>query len=220
MTLKPALSGLGALLFSLAFATPAFAHLDPVEHGSFMAGFTHPLFGLDHILAMVAVGLWAASVGAAPAKVEDGFASSGATAKNAGKAVWAVPLAFVATMAVGFLASILGVPLPFVEPVILASVIFIGIMVALALPLPTVGVAAVVAFFALFHGHAHGGEMGEAGAFGYAAGFLVATALLHAAGVALGLVAAKFLQTARGAAATRIAGGLTVLGGLWLAIGG
>ncbi|WMT87215.1 HupE/UreJ family protein [Pelagibacterium sp. 26DY04] len=191
---------LAALLVVLIGTAPAFAHLDPVEHGSFMAGFTHPLFGLDHILAMVAVGLWAASVG--------------------GRALWAVPAAFVATMAIGFAAAILGLPLPFVEPVILASVIFIGIMVALALPLPTAGVAAVVAFFALFHGHAHGGEMGEAGAFGYAAGFLAATALLHAAGVALGVVAGRLLATRRGLAATRIAGGLTALGGLWLTIAG
>ncbi len=191
---------LAALALVALSTAPAFAHLDPGEHGSFMAGFTHPLFGLDHILAMVAVGLWAASVG--------------------GRALWAVPVAFVATMAIGFAASILGMPLPFVEPVILASVIFIGIMVALALPLPTAGVAAVVAFFALFHGHAHGGEMGEAGAFAYAAGFLVATAVLHAVGVALGIGAAMVLARSRGAVLTRIAGALTALGGLWLAIGG
>lgn len=194
-----------AIITLAAMTAPAFAHLDPVEHGSFMAGFTHPLFGLDHILAMVAVGLWAASVG---------------SIKGSRKALWAVPAAFVATMAIGFAAAIVGIPLPFVEPVILASVIFIGIMVALALPLPTAGVAAVVAFFALFHGHAHGGEMGEAGAFGYAAGFLVATAVLHAAGVALGLAAGRLLATTRGAVATRVAGGLTALGGLWLVIGG
>ena len=191
---------LAALALVALSTAPAFAHLDPGEHGSFMAGFTHPLFGLDHILAMVAVGLWAASVG--------------------GRALWAVPVAFVATMAIGFAASILGMPLPFVEPVILASVIFIGITVALALPLPTAGVAAVVAFFALFHGHAHGGEMGEAGAFAYAVGFLVATAVLHAVGVALGVGAAMVLARSRGAVLTRIAGGLTALGGLWLAVGG
>lgn len=189
-----------ALVLVVAGTAPAFAHLDPVDHGSFAAGFTHPLFGLDHILAMVAVGLWAASVG--------------------GKALWAVPTAFVATMAVGFGAALLGMPLPFVEPVILASVIFIGIMVALALPLPTAGVAAVVAFFALFHGHAHGGEMGEAGAFGYAAGFLVATALLHAVGVAAGVGLGRILATTRGAIVTRIAGALTAVGGLWLVIAG
>ena len=189
-----------ALVLFAAATAPAFAHLDPVEHGSFAAGFTHPLFGLDHILAMVAVGLWAASVG--------------------GKALWAVPTAFIATMAVGFGAALLDMPLPFVEPVILASVIFIGIMVALALPLPTAGVAGVVAFFALFHDHAHGGEMGEAGAFGYAGGFLVATALLHAVGVAASIGLARILATTRGAVATRIAGGLTALGGLWLVIAG
>jgi|TARA_A100001391_G_scaffold47848_1_gene28519 urease accessory protein len=191
---------LTAFALVIVGTAPAFAHLDPLEHGSFAAGFSHPLFGLDHILAMIAVGLWAASVG--------------------GKALWAVPTAFVATMAVGFGAALLGMPLPFVEPVILASVIFIGVMVALALPLPTVGVAAVVAFFALFHGHAHGGEMGEAGALGYAAGFLAATALLHAVGVAAGVGVGRVLATARGAIATRIAGGLTALGGLWLAISG
>jgi len=191
---------LTAFALVIVGTAPAFAHLDPLEHGSFAAGFSHPLFGLDHILAMVAVGLWAASVG--------------------GKALWAVPTAFVATMAVGFGAALLGMPLPFVEPVILASVIFIGVMVALALPLPTVGVAAVVAFFALFHGHAHGGEMGEAGALGYAAGFLAATALLHAVGVAAGVGVGRVLATARGAIATRIAGGLTALGGLWLALSG
>ena len=179
-----------ALSVLLAATTSALAHLDPVGHGSFMAGFTHPLFGLDHILAMVAVGLWAASLG--------------------GRALWAVPLAFVAAMALGFAAAMFALPLPFVEPVILTSVIFIGIMVALALPLPAPAVAACVAFFALFHGHAHGGEMGEAGALGYAGGFLVATALLHAAGLALG----------RWLFATRIAGGLAALGGVWLAVAG
>lgn len=188
-----------ALAATVAATAPAFAHLDPVAHGSFAAGFTHPVFGLDHILAMVAVGLWAANIG--------------------GRAFWAVPLAFLTLMATGFGAAMLGAPLPFVEPVILASVIFIGIMIALALPIPLAGIAGVVAFFALFHGHAHGGEMGEAGAFGYAAGFLPATALLHGAGMALGLAAGKGLHAGRGAVATRIAGALTALGGLWLAIG-
>lgn len=189
-----------ALVFFVAAAAPAFAHLDPIEHGSFAAGFSHPLFGLDHVLAMVAVGLWAASIGR--------------------RALWAVPAAFVATMAVGFGAALVGMPLPFVEPAILASVIFIGIMMALALPLPTAGVAAMVAFFALFHGHAHGGEMGEAGALGYAGGFLVATALLHTIGVGAGLGLGRILATTRRTIFTRIAGGLTALGGLWLIIAG
>lgn len=194
------LKRLALALMTLAAATaPAFAHLDPVEHGSFAGGFTHPLFGFDHLLAMVAVGLWAASIG--------------------GRALWAVPLAFVATMALGFGAAIIGAPLVFVEPVILASVIFIGIMVALALPIPTLGVAAVVAFFALFHGYAHGGEMGAAGAWGYASGFLVATAFLHAIGIALGVAAGRVFDTSRGLLATRLAGVATSIAGLWLAMG-
>jgi urease accessory protein len=184
-----------ALAVSIAATLPAFAHLDPGEHGSFAAGFSHPLFGLDHILAMVAVGLWAAQQG--------------------GRAVWMVPAAFVGTMAIGFAFAIGGVPLPFVEPVILASVIFIGIAIALALPIPTPAVAAMVGFFAFFHGHAHGGELGEAGAWEFAIGFIFATALLHAVGIGAGLLLSRF----SGKVLTRIAGGATALGGLWLAFG-
>ncbi|UYO00824.1 MAG: HupE/UreJ family protein [Devosia sp.] len=191
--LKRALIVLTATLLA---TMPAFAHLDPAEHGSFAAGFSHPLFGLDHILAMVAVGLWAALQG--------------------GRAIWIVPSAFVGTMAIGFAAAIAGVPLPFVEPVILASVIFIGIGIALALPIPTTAVAAMVGFFAFFHGHAHGGELGEAGAWQFAIGFILATAVLHGAGIVGGLVLSKF----GGKVLTRLAGAATALGGVWLAIGG
>lgn len=182
-----------ALSILAAATMPAFAHLDPAEHGSLAAGFSHPLFGLDHILAMVAVGLWAAMQG--------------------GRAIWIVPAAFVGTMAVGFAAAIAGVPLPFVEPVILASVIFIGISIALALPVPTSAVATMVGFFAFFHGHAHGGELGEAGAWQFAIGFMIATAVLHIVGIVLGLALGRFGGKALG----RIAGAATALGGLWLA---
>ncbi len=184
-----------ALALSAAATAPAFAHLDPGEHGSFAAGFSHPLFGLDHILAMIAVGLWAAQQG--------------------GRALWIVPAAFVGTMAVGFGFAIFGAPLPFVEPVILASVIFIGIAIALALPIPTPAVAAMVGFFAFFHGHAHGGELGAAGAAEFAIGFVIATAVLHLVGILAGLV----LSRVSGKALTRIAGAATALGGLWLAFG-
>lgn len=181
------------LAITLAATIPAFAHLDPVEHGSLAAGFSHPLFGLDHILAMVAVGLWAAQQG--------------------GRALWLVPTAFVGTMAVGFAAAIAGAPLPFVEPVILASVIFIGVAIALALPIPTSTVAALVGFFAFFHGHAHGGELGGAGAEQFALGFILATAVLHAVGIGAGLLLSRF----SGKLLTRLAGAATALGGLWLA---
>ena len=191
------LSALAALAFS---ASPALAHLDPTEHGSFMAGFTHPLFGTDHVLAMVAVGLWAAMLG--------------------GRAVWAVPGAFVGVMALGFAASFAGIDLPFVEPTILASVVAIGLLVALAVPVPLSAGMAVVGFFAFFHGYAHGGEMGEATAFGYAAGFAVATALLHAAGVGLGLGIARALSGGAGQLVTRAAGAVTALAGIWLMVAG
>ncbi|WEX10425.1 HupE/UreJ family protein [Chelativorans sp. AA-79] len=181
-----------------AATAPAFAHLDPAAHGSFMAGFSHPLFGLDHILVMVAVGLWAATLG--------------------GRAMGLVPAAFVGTMILGFAAALFGAPLPFVEPVILASIVFIGIMMALALPLPAAGMMGIVAFFAFFHGHAHGGELGAAGAARFAVGFAVTTALLHAAGIALGLAFGRWQK--ENEAFTRTAGAATALAGLWLAFAG
>jgi urease accessory protein len=177
-------------------AAPAFAHLDPEEHGSFMAGVSHPLFGLDHILVMVAVGLWAAQIG--------------------GKALWGVPAAFVATMAIGFGLALAGVDLPFVEPAILASVVALGLLVAMAVKLDTTASAAIVAIFALFHGHAHGGELGSAGALEFGIGFVVATALLHVAGIGLGLSIARL---SGGAIAARLLGAITALAGLVLAFG-
>ncbi|WP_296082103.1 HupE/UreJ family protein [uncultured Agrobacterium sp.] len=183
-----------------ATALPAFAHLNPEEHGSFMAGVSHPLFGADHILAMVAVGLWASQI---------------AMSEDRKQALWAVPAAFVGTMAVGFFLAVYGVHLPFVEPAILASVIGLGLLVAMAAKVPTIAAAAIVGVFALFHGHAHGGELGTAGALQFGIGFMIATALLHLAGVALGLGVSRF-----GSVAARIAGGLTALAGLSLAFGG
>jgi urease accessory protein len=181
---------------TLAVTTlPAFAHLDPEEHGSFMAGFSHPLFGADHILAMVAVGIWAAQIG--------------------GRSFWVVPSAFVGTMAVGFLMALGGIDLPFVEPAILASVIALGLLVAMAARLPASAAAAVVGVFALFHGHAHGGELGSAGALQFGVGFVIATALLHVAGIALGLGIARL-----GMIASRVIGALTALAGLSLVFGG
>ncbi|GAA4176361.1 HupE/UreJ family protein [Shinella granuli] len=177
-------------------AAPAFAHLNPEEHGSFMAGVSHPLFGLDHILVMVAVGLWAAQIG--------------------GKALWGVPAAFVATMAIGFGLALAGVDLPFVEPAILASVVALGLLVAMAVKLDTTASAAIVAIFALFHGHAHGGELGSAGALEFGIGFVVATALLHVAGIGLGLSIARL---SGGAIAARLLGAITALAGLVLAFG-
>jgi urease accessory protein len=188
---------LSAAIFAAASA-PAFAHLNPEEHGSFMAGFSHPLFGMDHILVMVAVGLWAAQI------AQDGKRS----------ALWIVPAAFVTTMAVGFSLALAGIELPFVEPAILASVIALGLLVAMAIRLPTAACAAIVATFALFHGHAHGGELGSAGALQFGIGFVIATAFLHVAGIAAGLGISRFSPYI-----ARILGGITALLGLSLAFG-
>lgn len=157
-----------AALALVAATVPAFAHPGAGEHGSFTAGLLHPLFGLDHVLAMVAVGLWAAQIG--------------------GRAVWIVPAAFVGTMGAGFLLGLSGATLPFVEPAIAASVVVLGLLIAMAVRLPAAAGAAVAGLFALFHGYAHASELGAAGALSFGAGFALATALLHSAGIGLGLL--------------------------------
>jgi len=187
---------LAAAVFAAATA-PAFAHLNPEEHGSFMAGVSHPLFGLDHILVMVAVGLWAAQI---------------AVGESSRKALFLVPAAFVGMMACGFFLAVSGTELPFVEPAILASVIALGLLVAMATRLPTAACAAIVGLFALFHGHAHGGELGSAGALQFGIGFMIATTFLHVAGIALGFGIARFSPYV-----ARILGGITALAGLSLA---
>lgn len=189
-----------AVAMSTVAAVPAFAHLDPLEHGSIAAGLSHPLFGADHVLAMVAVGLWAAQI---------------ATDPNRRQALWLVPAAFVAMMVLGFGLAVAGTPLPFVEPAILASVMGLGLLVALAVRVPVAASAAVVGIFALFHGYAHGGELGSAAALQFGLGFAVATAFLHLIGVGLGMTTARFAP-----AIGRFAGAATALAGLSLAFGG
>lgn len=190
-----------AVLFLLAAGAPAFAHLNPAEHGSFPAGFSHPLFGVDHVLAMIAVGLWARMIG--------------------GRAIWIVPAAFVGTMLFGFVLALAGVALPFVEPAILASVVALGLLVAMAARLAVLPAAVIVGAFALFHGHAHGGEIGAAGELSYAAGFALATAILHAAGLGLGFALTRGFGAdgRRADIAARLMGGLTAAGGLFLMAG-
>jgi len=187
-----------ALIPGMGVASPALAHLDPAAHGSFAAGFSHPLFGADHVLAMVGVGLWAFLIG--------------------GRAILAIPSAFVAMMMLGFGAALAGIGLPFVEPTIAASVMVLGLLALAALQVPAAVGMAVVGFFALFHGHAHGGELGEATGPSFMIGFALATALLHALGIGTGLIGNAL--SPRGGIAARIAGGLTALGGLWLVAGG
>lgn len=187
------------LSFVLFFCSShfAFAHINPADHSSFSSGFFHPLTGADHILVMVAVGLWAAQLG--------------------GKALWAVPLAFVVAMGAGFIMALGGISLPFVEPAILASVIAIGLLAAVALHLPTGIAMAVVAVFAVFHGHAHGSEFSGMGAASYGVGFAVATALLHMLGIAIGFGGGLLPGRAGRYRVTRIGGMLTACAGLYLA---
>ena len=184
---------ISTVLFA-AMAVPAFAHINPLEHGSFMTGLKHPFSGADHILAMIAVGLWAAQIG--------------------GRARWIVPASFVSMMGVGFLLATNGIYLPFVEPGILASVVGLGLLVALAVRVPIAASATIVGIFALFHGHAHGGEMGAATPISFAVGFILATTILHGIGLALGMTIAS-----RQAALTRLLGALTALGGVALIFG-
>lgn len=158
---------LAALTFLIAAGT-AEAHTGIGSTMGFAHGFGHPFDGLDHVLAMVAVGLFAANLG--------------------GRALWLVPLSFVAMMAAGGALGIFGANLPFVEIGIAASVIVLGLAVAMQWNLPVAGAMALVGFFALFHGHAHGAEMPtDASGLAYGLGFVFATAILHLVGIGLGL---------------------------------
>jgi urease accessory protein len=169
-------------LLALAFAlvvpllpTAAFAHPGHDAHG-LVQGFAHPFGGFDHLVAMIAVGLYAWQLG--------------------GRALWLVPATFVAVMAATGALGIAGVPLPGVEIGIAASVIVLGAIVTLRVKMPVAIAAALVGVFAVFHGHAHGTEMPlDASGVAFAAGFLAATALLHVAGIALGKLIASTRAT-------------------------
>jgi urease accessory protein len=160
---------LGLILITAAFAPDAaYAHVGVGSTAGFAHGFWHPIGGIDHVLAMVAVGMFAANLG--------------------GRALWAVPLTFVGLMAVGGLLGIEHVAIPYVEVGIAVSVIVLGLLVALRVQWPVAAAMALVGLFAIFHGHAHGEEMPiDASGAAYAAGFMLATALLHIAGIAIGI---------------------------------
>lgn len=157
-----------SLLAICLIASPALAHIGLGQTESLSTGFFHPLGGIDHVLAMLAVGLYAASLG--------------------GSAIWLVPSTFVGTMVVGGALGYAGLPLPYVEQGIGLSVVVMGLAVAFRVKLPTAMAMGLVGLFALFHGHAHGSEGAELAAFlPYAAGFVIATSLLHLTGIAIGL---------------------------------
>lgn len=180
-----------ALLLAPALA---FAHPGHGDNG-LVAGISHPLGGLDHLLAMLAVGLWAA--------------------QQKGAARWALPCTFVATLLLGGLLGFEGLALPALESGIAASVLALGLAVALAVRPPLLMALGATALFALFHGVAHGLELPDMSSpWAYAAGFVGATAVLHAAGYAV----VRWLPTAA-APLVRVAGAASAATGVWLLAG-
>ncbi len=179
-----------ATLFLVLLAAPAAAHSGEDLSG-FTTGLFHPLFGWDHVAAMVAVGLWGAFLGR--------------------PAIYLLPVVFPLVMALGGALGIAGVPVPGVEAGIAASAIVLGLCVMMAARPPLWVAAIIVGAFAIFHGHAHGTELPEAAnPFGFAAGFVIATGLLHLTGIGFGTIT----RFAMGAVAVRAGGALIALAGI------
>ncbi len=181
------------------WASSALAHVQAGQTTGFLTGFLHPISGLDHVLAMVAVGLWGAQLGA--------------------PAIWLLPVTFPIAMALGGFLGLLGIPLPGVEAGIATSAVLLGTAVMTERHFPLYAAAALVGFFAIFHGYAHGTELppGESGLL-YSLGFVVATGCLHALGIAIGAIR----RWPAGRIALRVAGGGVGCAGiffLWRAIG-
>ena len=176
----------------LAYIPTAGAHSMGAEGAGFITGLAHPFMGLDHLLAMIAVGIWAAQIG--------------------GGAVWRLPLSFIAMMAVAALISASSFSLPTLEPLIAGSVVLLGLMVVFAIRLPVNLSMLLVGLFAVFHGYAHGLEIPQASsAIQYGSGFVLATALLHLIGIGLGKVAYRQHLL------SRLSGTIITLAGLYLA---
>ena len=153
----------------MLLAAQAGAHTGEGINTGFASGFWHPIYGWDHVVAMVAVGLWGAFLGA--------------------PAIWILPVVFPLVMAFGGALGVLGVPIPMIETGIALSGVVLGLLIAFAVRAPIWVAAVIVGVFAIFHGHAHGTELPEAfSPYGYAVGFVIGTGLLHMAGIALGFL--------------------------------
>jgi urease accessory protein len=188
--------GLPATLALMLLAQPALAHTEVGVAGGLLSGFLHPILGPDHVIAMVAVGLWGAFLGM--------------------PAIWVLPVVFPLVMAFGGVLGVLGVPLPGVEFGIALSAVALGAMVAFAARPPLWVAALLVGAFAIFHGHAHGTELpGAANPLAYGIGFVVATGLLHLTGIAFGLL----VRWPVGERAVRAGGGLIACAGLYFLVG-
>jgi urease accessory protein len=185
-------------LMVLAWPAVVLAHMETSATGGFITGVFHPLSGLDHVLAMVAVGLWGAQLGA--------------------PAIWVLPIAFPMMMAMGGMLGLMGMRLPGVEYAIAASAILLGAAVMFSARPPLALASVLVAFFAIFHGHAHGTELAPGqSALLYSIGFVIATGGLHATGIAIGTIH----RWGWGQKLVRAAGVLVAAGGvffMWKAI--
>lgn len=201
MPTRPTLSARSFMIAAALLAAPtaAFAHTGVGDTHGFAHGFVHPISGIDHILAMVTVGIFAYQLG--------------------GRALWLVPATFVLVMAGGGALGIAGVPVPYVEVGIALSVIVLGAVVALGIQAALAVAMGLVGFFAIFHGHAHGAEMPpDAAGAAYGLGFMAATALLHLTGIGVGFLIG-FAGTAYGKTVYRVAGSLVALAGVGLLTG-
>jgi urease accessory protein len=171
MLMRRAMLAMLSAVFVLAPGM-AVAHIGHGDTSGLMHGFSHPISGIDHVLAMVAVGVLAAQLG--------------------GRALWLVPLGFIGIMAVAGALGMAGIQLPFSEVGISLSLIVLGLAVAFRISLPVLAAMALAGFFAVFHGHVHGAEMpANASVAAYAVGFIAATAMLHAVGVGIGLLVGR-----------------------------
>lgn len=180
-----------ATLLGILFPEVSLAHAGGGMTGGFVSGFTHPMLGWDHVVAMVAVGLWGAFLGA--------------------PAIWLLPIVFPMVMAFGAVLGILGVPVPAIETGIASSAVVLGLLIVLKARLPLWSAALIVGVFAIFHGYAHGTELPEAtNALAYAIGFVVATGLLHLLGIAFGLL----VRWPHGVYAVQAGGGIISVAGL------
>jgi urease accessory protein len=183
--------GISAVLILAALNSSAFAHVGAHTSG-LVDGLAHPFSGLDHVLTMVAVGLWASQLGR--------------------PAYWLLPLTFPAVMAFGAAMGASGMALPWIEIALAGSVLVLGLAIALALRPAIVASAALIALFAVIHGHAHGTELPQsAAALAYGAGFVGATLVLHALGLALGTLSRGAALAPRAAGAMVAAVGAVLL---------
>ncbi|MEM1188131.1 MAG: HupE/UreJ family protein [Pseudomonadota bacterium] len=170
----------------------AFGHVEEGSASGFLSGLLHPIMGPDHLVAMVAVGLWGAQLGA--------------------PAIWVLPVVFPVVMAVGGLLGVFGIPLPFIEIGIAASALLLGVAVAARYRAGIAVTAVLVGIFAIFHGHAHGTELpSSANALSYGVGFVMSTGLLHLAGILMGTL----MRWPAGAVAVRSCGALIALTGAY-----